>query len=68
MCGSTFNNSADIHSYRSDYAMAIYKAYARDIQDIPYDKINRGQETGIKAMFMFVGKMKLERNWISQLC
>lgn len=36
------HNSADIHSYRSDYATAIYKAYARDIQDIPYDKINRG--------------------------
>jgi len=36
------HNSADIHSYRSDYATAIYKAYARDIQDIPFDKINRG--------------------------
>ena len=36
------HNSADIHGYRSDYAMAIYKAYAREIQDIPYDRINRG--------------------------
>ena len=36
------HNSADIHGYRADYATAIYKAHARDIKDIPYDKINRG--------------------------
>lgn len=33
---------ADIHSYRADYATAIYKAHARKIKEIPYDKINRG--------------------------
>ena len=33
---------ADIHSYRADYATAIYKAHARKIEEIPYDKINRG--------------------------
>ncbi len=34
--------NADIHSYRGDYATAIYKLYARDIKDIPYDRINKG--------------------------
>ena len=34
--------NADIHSYRADYATAIYRQSARDIKDIPYDKINRG--------------------------
>lgn len=33
---------ADIHSYRGDYATAIYKMYARPIVDIPYDKTNPG--------------------------
>lgn len=33
---------ADVHSYRSDYATAIYKQHARDIKDIPYDAINKG--------------------------
>ena len=36
------HQSADIHSYRAAYATAIYKAHARAIQDIPYDKVNRG--------------------------
>lgn len=35
-------NGADIHSYRSDYATAIYRNHARPIQDIPYDAVNRG--------------------------
>ena len=34
--------NADIHSYRADYATAVYKKYARRIEDIPYDAINRG--------------------------
>ena len=34
--------NADIHSYRSDYATTIYKQFAREIRDIPYDKINHG--------------------------
>lgn len=33
---------ADIHSYRADYATAMYKAHARAIEDIPYDRVNRG--------------------------
>ena len=36
------HKSADIHSYRAEYATAIYKATARDIKDIPFDRINRG--------------------------
>lgn len=32
----------DVHGYRSDYATAIYTAYARPIEEIPYDKINKG--------------------------
>ena len=36
------NSNADIHAYRADYATAIYKAYARPIEDIPYDKVNKG--------------------------
>ena len=32
------HNSADIHGYRGDYATAIYKAHAREIKDIPYDR------------------------------
>jgi len=35
-------SNADIHSYRSEYATAIYKQYARDIKDIPIDSINNG--------------------------
>ena len=33
---------ADIHSYRADYATAIYKGHARKIEEIPYDKVNQG--------------------------
>lgn len=33
---------ADIHSYRAEYATAIYKAHARKIEEIPYDKVNKG--------------------------
>lgn len=34
--------NADIHSYRGEYATAIYKMYARPVENIPYDKINKG--------------------------
>ena len=34
--------NADIHSYRGDYATYIYKKYARKIEDIPYDRTNKG--------------------------
>lgn len=36
------HQSADIHSYRGDYATIIYKAAARPIEEIPYDRVNRG--------------------------
>lgn len=36
------HNSADIHGYRAEYATAMYKAHARAIEDIPYDRVNKG--------------------------
>ena len=36
------SKNADIHSYRSDYATALYKQYARPINEIPYDRLNVG--------------------------
>ena len=36
------SNMADIHSYRADYAVAVYRHYARNLEDIPYDKVNQG--------------------------
>lgn len=36
------HQSADIHGYRAEYATIIYKAKARDIEEIPYDRVNRG--------------------------
>ena len=36
------HQSADIHSYRGDYATTIYKATARPIEEIPYDRVNKG--------------------------
>lgn len=36
------NSNADIHGYRGDYATRIYKDYARKIDQIPYDKVNKG--------------------------
>ncbi len=36
------SSNADIHGYRADYATAMYRMYARKMEDIPYDKINQG--------------------------
>ena len=36
------NSNADIHGYRGDYATLIYKSRARKIENIPYDKVNKG--------------------------
>lgn len=36
------HSCADIHAYRGEYATAIYKAYARPIEEIPYDRVNKG--------------------------
>lgn len=35
-------SGADIHSYRADYATAIYNMNARPIEEIPYDALNWG--------------------------
>ncbi len=34
--------NADIHGYRGEYATAIYKMYARPIDEIPFDGTNQG--------------------------
>lgn len=36
------NSNADIHSYRSDYAARVYREYARPIDQIPFDRTNKG--------------------------
>lgn len=36
------NTNADIHGYRAEYATEIYKKHARDLKDIPYDRVNKG--------------------------
>lgn len=36
------HSDADIHAYRAEGATALYRHYARKIEDIPYDKINHG--------------------------
>ncbi|MEZ3436918.1 MAG: hypothetical protein K1W08_15640 [Lachnospiraceae bacterium] len=36
------HKSADIHGYRAEYATAIYRLHARDIKEIPFDRVNRG--------------------------
>ena len=36
------HKSADILGYRAEYASAMYKAHARPIEEIPYDRVNRG--------------------------
>lgn len=36
------SENADIHGYRAEYATEMYKAYARAIEDIPYDRVNKG--------------------------
>ena len=36
------SKNADVHSYRASYARSMYKHYARPINQIPYDRINRG--------------------------
>lgn len=36
------HKTADIHSFRAEYATHMYKRYAREIDQIPYDRINKG--------------------------
>lgn len=34
--------AADIHSFRAEYATQLYKQLARPIEEIPFDRINKG--------------------------
>lgn len=43
------NSNADIHSYRADYATTLYKMYARQINEIPYDRINSGSKRAYQS-------------------
>ena len=36
------HNAADIHGYRATYATRVYQQYARPIDQIPYDRVNKG--------------------------
>ena len=36
------SSNADIHGYRAEYATVMYRHYARKMEDIPYDKVNKG--------------------------
>ena len=36
------HQSADIHGYRAEYATIICRAKARAVEEIPYDRVNRG--------------------------
>lgn len=36
------HTKADIHGYRGDYATQIYRAHAREIDQIPFDKVHPG--------------------------
>lgn len=36
------HQSADIHGYRAEYATDIYRTHARPIEEIPYDRVNKG--------------------------
>lgn len=35
-------SAMDVHNYRAEYATALYKEHAREISQIPYDKVNKG--------------------------
>lgn len=50
--GRLFNivpHNCPTHQYRSDYAKDIYRMYARDIKDIPYDKYHPGLRKMIQS-------------------
>ena len=34
--------NCDVHSYRAEYAARVYRLYARPIEEIPYDAVNKG--------------------------
>lgn len=60
---------ADIHAYRAEYATDIYRKYARPIEEIPYDKVNKGtgQAVSERSVFLQEGRSPA-RNWTRWLC
>ena len=39
---SHVHSGADVHGYRADYAATLYRMYARPIEKIPFDRVNKG--------------------------
>lgn len=62
------HNSADIHGYRGDYATAIYKAHAREIKDIPYDRVNRGTGKRYQSQVYTCRKDEAGKSWTRRPC
>ena len=52
------NSSADIHSYRAEYAMEVYRRYARKIEDIPYDAVTKNGKRYQSDVYTCRGDMK----------
>ena len=50
------SGNADIHGYRGEYAVAIYKLYER--REIPYDRINKGTGRKFQGDVYFCRKDK----------
>ena len=56
--------NADIHSYRADYANAIYKKYSRDVNTIPYNEtiiVNGKRKKALYVCRRDEAKKKLDR-------
>lgn len=52
------NSSADIHNYRAEYATAVYRRYARNIEDIPYDAVTKAGRRYQSDVYVCRGDMK----------
>lgn len=58
------HDNADIHSYRAQYAANLYKSYARDIKDIPFDsytKAGHKKQSDVYACRKDLAGLKLDR-------
>lgn len=53
------NSMADIHGYRGDYATQIYRAHAREIDQIPFDKVHPGTGRRYQSDVYFCRKDEL---------
>ena len=60
--------NADIHAYRSDYATAVYRLYARPIEEIPYDLLTREAGEGISPAFIRAAGTRKARSWTRPPC